>query len=89
LSAFWRDLSNAEILRANGIHTLIFAGAILDQCVASTLLDVFHEGFDIVLLGAGFATTSPEFSTKCIQWNCEGGWGFLSRVELYRAVADM
>ena len=90
LSAFWRGLNNAETLRANGIRTLIFAGANLDQCVTSTLLDAFHEGFDIILLSDGAATTSPEFATRCIQWNCELGWGFLvSCEELHRAVESM
>lgn len=90
LSAFWRGPDNAEILRANGIRTLIFAGANLDQCVASTLLDAFHEGFDIILLTDGAATTSPDFARKCIQWNCEGGWGFLvSCEELHRGVKEM
>ncbi|KAK3048762.1 OPT super [Extremus antarcticus] len=90
LPGFWKGLDNANTLRSNGIRTLIFAGANLDQCVLAGLLDAFHEGFDILLLSDGAATTSPEFATECVQWNCELGWGFvLSSEELQRGVNRM
>lgn len=50
-------------------------------------LDAFHQGFDFVLLSDEAATTSLKFATRCIQWDCELGWGLLVSCEEFRGGA--
>ncbi|WP_274649078.1 cysteine hydrolase family protein [Paenibacillus humicola] len=49
-----------QILRANGINTLFFAGVNTDQCVMSTVQDASFLGYDSILLRDCTATTSPQ-----------------------------
>ena len=79
LSGFWRGFSPAsDFLRANGFKTLLFAGVNTDQCVLSSVKDAADEGFDTILLKDGCGTTSPEFATKTVLFNCHRAWGFVS-----------
>lgn len=77
LSGFWAGTVIEETLNSRGIRTLLFAGANLDQCVACSLQDAFVKGWDCFLLKDGCATTSPKFARQCIEFNTEGGWGFV------------
>ena len=81
LSGFWGGTASESILKSRGIRTLIFAGANTDQCVGTSLLDACMKGWDCFLLSDGCATTSPEFSKRCFEFNVEGGWGFLLSCE--------
>lgn len=47
------------------------------MCVGGSLQDAFTKGWDCLMLKDGCATTSPEYARQCIEYNCEGGWGFL------------
>lgn len=66
-----------DVLSSRGVRTLIFAGANTDQCVAGSLQNAFTKGWDCLLLSDGCATSSPNFAKQCIEYNCEGGWGFV------------
>lgn len=81
LSGFWGGTAIEETLNSRGVRTLLFAGANLDQCVACSLQDAFVKGWDCLLLKDGCATTSPDFATQCIEFNTEGGWGFVLSCE--------
>ena len=77
LSGFWGGTGIEEALASRGIRTLFFAGANTDQCVGGSLQDAFTKGFDCLMLSDGCATSSPDFARQCIEYNCEGGWGFV------------
>ena len=81
LSGFWGGTGLEGKLYERGIRTLLFAGANLDQCVALGLTDAFSKGWDCLLLQDGSATTSPDFARKSVEYNCEGGWGFMLTCE--------
>ncbi|KAH0556254.1 hypothetical protein GP486_005819 [Trichoglossum hirsutum] len=90
LSGFWGGTASEEILTSRGIRTLLFAGANTDQCVGGSLQDAFTKGWDCLLLDDGCATTSPDFAKRCIEFNCEEGWGFvLSCKDLAVGVENM
>ena len=77
LSGFWGQVEIEETLKRRGIKTLLFTGENLDQCVAATMQDAYTKGWDCLMLSDGCGTTSPEFARKCIEYECEGGWGFV------------
>lgn len=90
LSGFWGGTGIEKALADRGIRTLIFSGANTDQCVGGSLQDAFTKGWDCLMLSDGCATTSPDFCKQCIEFNCEGGWGFvLSCEELADGVNKM
>lgn len=90
LSGFWGGTVVEKALADRGIRTLIFSGVNTDQCVGGSLQDAFTKGYDCLMLSDGCATTSPEFCKQCIEFNCEGGWGFvLSCKELAEGVNKM
>ncbi|KPM41130.1 hypothetical protein AK830_g5437 [Neonectria ditissima] len=90
LSGFWGGTGIEEVLRKRGIKTLLFSGENTDQCVAATMQDAYTKGWDCLMLSDGCATTSPEFATKCVEYNCRDGWGFvLTCQQLIDGIDDM
>ena len=82
ISGFWGGYTAVElVLQTKGVKTLLFAGVNTDQCVAGSLQDAFAKGYDCLMLSDGCATTSPEFAQRCVEWNCERGWGFVLSCE--------
>ena len=77
LSGFSGGTNIEEELKKRGIRTLLFAGDNTDQCVQSSMQDAYTKGWDVLLLSDACGTTSPEFATKCVEYNCENGWGFV------------
>ncbi|KAK2127773.1 Isochorismatase-like protein [Fusarium oxysporum II5] len=73
LSGFWGGTGIEDALRKRDIRTLLFAGENTDQCVAGTIRDAYTKGWDCLMLSDACATTSPEFTKKCTEYNCEGG----------------
>ncbi|KAK5077070.1 hypothetical protein LTR64_005450 [Lithohypha guttulata] len=59
------------------IKTLIFAGVNTDQCVLGTLADAYCQGYDVVMLRDGCATTSPVGAQECVENNVAKTMGFL------------
>jgi len=90
-SGFWSGFSPAlDFLRTNGFKTLLFGGVNTDQCVLSSVQDAASEGFDTILLKDGCGTTSPEYATKAVLYNCHQAWGFVSScVALSEGVSHM
>jgi len=79
LSGFWGGSTPCiEYLRERGITTLLFAGVNTDQCVLASLQDACNMGFDTILLKDGCGTSSPEYATKMVEYNCRRSWGFVS-----------
>ena len=90
ISGFWGGTKVEETLREKGIRTLLFSGANTDQCVAASLVDAFNKGWDCLLLSDACGTWSPEFAKRCVEYNCEIGWGFvLSCKDLVEGVENM
>lgn len=90
LTGFWEGTETEEVLRANGIRTLLFAGCNTDQCVGGSLQDAFTKGWDCLLLSDCCSTMSPGFAQRCIEFNTEIGWGFvLSSRQLKEGVGGM
>jgi nicotinamidase-related amidase len=76
-SRFWGDKSAEAALRERGVTTLLFAGENTGQCVADRMQGAYSQGWDCLMLSDACATTSPDFATNCIEYNCQGGWGFV------------
>jgi nicotinamidase-related amidase len=66
-----------QLLAAQGITTLFFAGVNTDQCVMGTLQDAHCMGYDCVLLTDCTATTSPTGAYESVLYNVERSYGFL------------
>lgn len=77
LAGFWGGTDIENALEARGIKTLLFAGANLDQCVLGALQGAYTKGWDCLLLSDGTVTASPDFTRQCVEYNTEGGWGFV------------
>jgi hypothetical protein len=56
---------------------VFFSGENTDQCVAESMQDAYTKGWDCLMLSDGCGTTSPEFATQCIKYNCKNGWNFV------------
>lgn len=79
MSGFWAVNQQAvHTLREAGIKTLLFAGTKTDMCVLAGLLDAWHAGFDVILLEDACGTTSPDYASQAVSFNCARIWGFVS-----------
>jgi nicotinamidase-related amidase len=79
ISGFWNgDAPIAKYLREHGITTLLFGGVNTDQCVFASLQDACNMGFDTILLKDGCGTTSPEFASRMVEFNCQRSFGFVT-----------
>ena len=88
-SGLWNASSGAtEYLKKEGIRTLLFTGANVDQCVMGTLQDAHSAGFDTVLLKDGCASDSPDYARQSAEFNCCRNWGFLSTCEALAQAAS-
>jgi len=82
MSGLWGSSTPCtEYLEAQGLRTLLFTGVNTDQCVAGSLQDAFTKGWDCVLLREGCGTSSPEFASQCVEFNCAKSWGFVTGCE--------
>jgi len=77
MSGFW-DTPLDSILRNLHIHTILFAGVNLDQCVMATLQDAVNAGYDSILLEDCCATNSPAYCTDATLYNIKQCYGFVS-----------
>ncbi|MCJ1225180.1 hypothetical protein MMC12_001829 [Toensbergia leucococca] len=85
MSGLWGSSTPCtEFLEREGIKTLLFAGVNTDQCVGGSLQDAFTKGWDCVLLKDACGTTSPDFASQCVEFNCERTWGFVAQCEDFR-----
>ena len=79
MSGLWGSTTSCtEYLEKEGIKTLLFAGVNTDQCVGGSLQDAFSKGWDCVLMKDACGTTSPDFATDCVEFNCARTWGFVT-----------
>lgn len=79
MSGLWGNgTACTEYLEKDGIKTLLFAGVNTDQCVGGSLQDAFTKGWDCILLSDACGTTSPEFASECVEFNCARTWGFVT-----------
>lgn len=77
MSGFW-DTHLDSILRNMDIHTVLFTGVNLDQCVMATLQDAVNSGYDCILLKDCCATNSPSFCTEATIYNIKQCYGFVA-----------
>ena len=79
MSGLWgNSTACTEYLEKEDIKTLLFAGVNTDQCVGGSLQDAFTKGWDCILLSDACGTTSPEFASECVEFNCARTWGFVT-----------
>lgn len=79
MSGLWGSSTPCtDYLEKEGIKTLLFAGVNTDQCVGGSLQDAFTKGWDCVLVKDACGTTSPEFASECVEFNCARTWGFVT-----------
>lgn len=81
MSGFW-DTQLDSILRNMNIHTVLFTGVNLDQCVMATLQDAVNSGYDAILLEDCCATNSPSFCTEATLYNIKQCYGFITESSL-------
>ncbi|KAJ2992025.1 hypothetical protein NUW58_g2312 [Xylaria curta] len=91
ISGFWAGNRQAtQTLKEAGIKTLLFAGTKTDMCVMASLLDAWHEGFDVILLKDACGTTSPDYASEAVAFNCARIWGFVTHSsDLEKGVEQM
>ncbi|KAI0437859.1 Isochorismatase hydrolase [Xylaria telfairii] len=91
VSGFWAGNRQAvEALKDAGIRSLLFAGTKTDACVVASLLDAWHEGFDVILLKDACGTTSPDYASEAVAFNCARIWGFVTHSsDLKKGVEQM
>ena len=77
MSGFW-DTPLDSVFRNLQVHTLLFAGVNVDQCVMATLEDAVCLGYDAVLLEDCSATTSPAFCSEAALYNVKQCYGFVA-----------
>lgn len=85
MSGLWGASTELEeLLKREGITTLLFAGVNTDQCVGGTLMDAFSKGYDCILLRDGVATCSPAAASEAWEYNCMNCWGFVTSCEVLK-----
>lgn len=78
MSGLWGSSTPCtEFLEKEDIKTLLFAGVNTDQCVGGSLQDAFTKGWDCILIKDACGTTSPDFASMCVEYNCAKTWGFV------------
>lgn len=83
-------MSGSELLEKGDVKTLLFAGDNTDQCVGGSLQDAFTKGWDCILIKDAWGTTSPEFASRCVEYNWAKNWGFVIDCDrLSAGVQDM
>lgn len=70
-----------QILRAQGLSTLLFAGVNTDQCVATTMEDASFRDYNVVLIEDATGTSNPSFCKEAVLINTRQCWGFITDTE--------
>lgn len=65
-----------QVLRTQGIETLLFAGVNIDQCVTSTMEEAYFRDYNTVLIEDACATSSPDYCQQAVVFNARNCWGF-------------
>lgn len=82
MSGLWgTETACTRYLKEQGIRTLFFAGVNTDQCVGGSLQDAVTKGWDCIMLSDACATTSPQYSQDCVEYNAARSWGFVTSCE--------
>ncbi|RUO30690.1 isochorismatase [Aliidiomarina sedimenti] len=67
-----------QILRTQGLNTLLFAGVNTDQCVTTTMEDACFRDYNVLLIEDATATSSPDFCKQAVLHNTRLCWGFVT-----------
>ncbi|WP_022803005.1 cysteine hydrolase family protein [Deinococcus ficus] len=65
-----------QVLRTQGIETLLFAGVNIDQCVTTTMEEAYFRDYNAVLIEDACATSSPDYCQQAVVFNARNCWGF-------------
>jgi len=65
-----------QVLRTQGISTLLLGGVNIDQCVTTTMEDAYFRDYNVVLLEDASATSSPDYCQQAVVFNARNCWGF-------------
>lgn len=74
-----------QILRAQGLSTLLFTGVNTDQCVTSTMEEACFRDYNVVLIEDATATSSPDFCKEAVLHNTRLCWGFVTNTKALQA----
>ncbi|MGW3783998.1 cysteine hydrolase family protein [Micromonospora chokoriensis] len=74
-----------QVLRAQGIRTLLFGGVNTDQCVSTTVEDAYFRDYATVLLTDATATSSPAYCKDAVVFNSQQCWGFTTDTARFAA----
>lgn len=82
------DRPAQKYFNEHGLKTLFFTGVNTDQCVLGTLADAYCQGYDVIMLNDGCATTSPEGAQQSVEDNTAKIMGFVTTCELFSKGVD-
>lgn len=67
-----------QILRIQGLKTLLFAGVNTDQCVSATMQDACFRDYNVLLIEDATATSNPDYCKQAVLYNTRLCWGFVT-----------
>lgn len=70
-----------QILRTQGLSTLLFTGINTDQCVATTMEEASFRDYNVVMIEDATATSNPDFCKEAVLLNTRQCWGFVTDTE--------
>lgn len=70
-----------QILRTQGLTTLLFAGVNTDQCVSTTMEGACFRDYNVLLIEDATATSSPDYCKLAVLHNTRLCWGFVTSTE--------
>ena len=74
-----------QILRIQGLKTLLFAGVNTDQCVSATMQDACFRDYNVLLIEDATATSNPDYCKQAVLYNTRLCWGFVTSTASLRA----
>lgn len=75
-----------QVLRTQGIGTLLFSGVNRDECVATTMEEASFRVYNCVLDEDACATSSPEYCRQSVVFNATYCWGFSTTTARFAAL---
>ncbi|RUO26583.1 isochorismatase [Aliidiomarina minuta] len=70
-----------QILRTQGLNTLLFTGVNTDQCVATTMEDASFRDYNVLLIEDATGTSNPDFCKEAVLINTWQCWGFTTETK--------
>jgi acyl-CoA reductase-like NAD-dependent aldehyde dehydrogenase/nicotinamidase-related amidase len=75
-----------EVLRADGVDTLIVAGLYTHGCIRATATDAYQKGYTVQVAADGVASTDPQHALISREWLEDRAARFLSIEDILAAI---